>query len=458
MFYLLKYYKYALIGISVLLLAGSSLMLWNRLRQKEWKNLAQEYRTLRTKWKLTPLILVVLLLNCFLLPAREQLHTNAEITLNYHLASQGLNPNGTRFNQTDILGTQILERVIEKGALKDITAADLKNTLQVHPAVQGNSLSKDSYFISTQFVLEYDANKNTAHQSGEKLLSLVTQAYQEWFIREYSANTDILKIDLTQAEGRDYLDRCSFLRKTSESIGAYMSNMSSEEPAFRSEKNGETFQSVSAKAYAVGNTMVEDMEAYILENGVSMDASQYISRLNVANVFLDFDAQKATASNENTLEAISMYENDLARIVLVPTYDTNKQFYMSQTRIGIDDFAASADHYAGEKTVIHEKMAKNRHVITQFSGRGSHGTDEKAEMLIDQIKQELLRVAQQAKELVDEYNTRQANDYMTLVLSTAESRAKSLVVEVIALTILFAASVHLGWFALEERRKGKNAA
>ncbi len=420
MFYILKYYKLALTGISVLLLASGFLTLFIQRRQG-LKSLLVKYWGLRGKQRLWPLILAVLILNCFMLSARTRLYTSAGITLNYNLASQGLNPNGTRFNQTDILSSHVLERAIEKGALEGITAADLKNAIQVWPAVQGDSWSKNAYFISTQFVLQYNANKKTASEDGEKLLSLVTQAYKEWFIKEYSANTDILALDFSQAESQDYLDSCSYLNKIAESIGEYMKNMSGEEPAFRSSVNGETFQSMSAIP------------------GRSPRA-----------------ARKAAASNENTLEAIAMYENDIARIVLVPTYDTNNQFYMSQTRIGVDDFAASASHYADEKVSIYGKIADNSHVIGKLSGRyRSGGTDEKAEALIAQIEQELLRIAHQAEDLVEEYNARQANRYMTAVISSAEAQAGSLAVEIAMLTLLFAASLHLGWFAFEENRKRK---
>lgn len=450
---ILKYYRPALLGITGLLAVCGILILSNRIRSG-LRKLVQEYWTLQKKWRLGPLVLAVFLLNCFLIPGGMWLESRATITMNYSLASQGLNPNRTRFNQTDILSNDVLERAIEKGALEGITVQDLKETLRIRPAVQGSSWSEDGYFISTQFIVQYEANENTAAQDGEKLLTLVTQAYQEWFIQEYSENTSILKLDFAQMESQDYLDCCSFLTKMAESIGEYMHNMSSEEPAFRSSVNGETFQSVSAQAYAASSILVESLEAYVLENGISKDAGQYVSRLNVANDFLYFDAEKAAASNENTLEALAMYENDMARIVLVPTYDTNNQFYMSQTRIGVDDFAATADHYADEKVSIYGTMAYNDHLIEQFSGRGgTSGTDTKAEMLIQQIEQELERVAGQAEELVKEYNAQQANQYMTITISSRGSRAKKLAVEVVAMTLLFTIGLRLCWFAFSLGRK-----
>ena len=440
LFQVINYYPIAQTGVSLLLAAYGLLVLRNRSRQG-LRTLLAEYRAVRRSWSLGPLVLAVFLLNCFLLPAALRLHTSAEITLHYSLASQGLNPNGTRFNQADILSAQVLEGAIEKGALEGITAQDLKNTIQVRPVVQGNSYSEDAYFISTQFVVQYDASSETASQDGEKLLTLVTQAYKDWFVRSYSANPSILRLDFSPAEGADYLDSCLFLAQTAQSIGEYMRSMS-----------GETFQAVSALAYEVEETLVERLEAYVLEEGISRDPGQYVNRLEVANVFMRFNAQKAAVSNENMLEAITMYEDDMARIVLVPTYDTNNQFYMSQTRIGVDDFAANANHYADEKIAIQEKIAYNDHVIGQLSGR-SGGAEDKAEALIGQIRRELTRIAGLAEELVKEYNARQANRYMTAVVSSSEAQAMKLAAEIAARTVLFAAGLRLCWFSLAGGRK-----
>ena len=309
LFQVINYYPIALTGVSLLLAACGLLVLRNRSRQG-LRTLLAEYRAVRRSWSLGPLVLAVFLLNCFLLPAALRLHTSAEITLHYSLASQGLNPNGTRFNQADILSAQVLEGAIEKGALEGITAQDLKNTIQVRPVVQGNSYSEDAYFISTQFVVQYDASSETASQDGEKLLTLVTQAYKDWFVRSYSANPSILRLDFSPAEGADYLDSCLFLAQTAQSIGEYMRSMSGEEPAFRSSASGETFQSVSALAYEVEETLVERLEAYVLEEGISRDPGQYVNRLEVANVFMRFNAQKAAAPNENMLEAIAQIAPD----------------------------------------------------------------------------------------------------------------------------------------------------
>lgn len=456
MFYLARYYKYIVCLICFFPASYGMLMILSRRKQISFKAWAAGYHVLKGKKVINFLIFMVFLSNCFMIPLHMGQFVSAEISLNYQKASQGLNPNGTRYNQADILRTDVLERAIEKGALRDVSVGDLKSTLLVSPLVQGTSDAEDSYFISTQFGLYYNANKNTAHLKGETLVTLVAEAYKEWFIEEYSENIKVLELDFSDIEQEDYLDICKFLRKQAEAIGSYMLTMSYEEAAFQSNTTGETFQSIASQAYSVANVMVESLEAYVLEDGISKETTEYVGRLSFQNVFKYFDAEKAAAANENNLTAISMYENDMARIVLVPTYDPNDQFYMSQTRIGIDDFAAAADSYADEKTNIHNEMAINNHILGMLSNMSvPDGLNDKAESLVSQIEAELGRLAWEAEELIKEYSTQQANKYMTITVTSLEQQAFSIITEVFTYTCLFAISVHLCMFGAHINRKSR---
>lgn len=456
MFYLTRFYKYLMGILCFLPAAYGVLTILNGRRQPSFKNWISGYQPWKGKGIFNFLILVVFLLNCFMVPICMGQNVSAEISLNYAKASQGLNPNGTRFNQSDILSSDVLERAIEKGALKNVTVEDLKSALSVSPLVQGASENESTYFISTQFGLFYNAKKETAHLDGETLTGLVAESYKEWFVRQYSENTKVLQMDFSQIEQKDYLDICKYLKKQAESIGSYMMTMSNEEAAFQSETTGETFQSISAQAYSVANIMAEGVEAYVLEEGVSKETTEYVGRLSFQNVFKYFDAQKAEAASENNLTAIAMYEDDMARIVLVPTYDTNDQFYMSQTRIGIDDFAAAADSYADTKTEIHAQMEQNNHILTMLSNMSiPDGRDEKAETLITQIEAELNRLALEADNLVKEYSTQQANKYMSIKVITLEDQIFTVLVKILEYTLLFAVSMHVCMFAVHINRKSR---
>ena len=51
------------------------------------------------------------------------------------------------------------------------------------------------------------------------------------------------------------------------------------------------------------------------------------------------------AAYDVRLEAIEMYNAFMTRFVLIPTYDTDKEFYMSRTKVGVDYFAAEAKEH-----------------------------------------------------------------------------------------------------------------
>lgn len=443
MFYLVSFYKYLLLLISVLMFLYGLLHLFSKDAFFRIKYVLL-LRPDRKKSRLRCLILVlVFLLNCFFIPFNERKQASAVISLNYPEASQGLNPNGTRYNQVDILDTEVLENTIRRGALKEVTVEDLKKTLRVQPKVQGDSYNQESYFISTQFVLSYQADQSTMHLDGDKLTALVAETYKQWFLQQYSDNVTAFDLNFDRMEQEDYLDICKYLKKEADKIGAYMMNMSYRESAFQSDENRETFQSVAARAYNVSDVMIENLEAYVLENGISKETPTYMGRLGFQNAFLYFDSLKADRASRNNLEAISLYEDEMARIVLVPTYDTDSQFYMSQTRIGIDDFAAEADGYANRKTEIDSQIALNNHIFQQLSqANEADGRDEKAEGLIGQIEEELVKLAKEARTLVEEYSISQTDEYITVIPGTWENQISRIMRKILLYTGLFAVGMY----------------
>lgn len=443
MFYFIKGYQLILVFFSMLLILYAGVQILGKRSMTLIKTVLSNYHVFKEKNLLILSILLVFLLNCFMVPLKEQQNTKAEISLNYTKASQGLNPNGSRYNPSSILNTEVLERAIQKGAFQNITAKDLRKTLRITPKIQGASYDESAYFISTQFVLSYYSDQNTAHLNGETLLSVTAEAYKEWFITTYSENTSALNQDLTEIEDEDYLDIARHLKMRANLIANYMERLEREAPSFQSSSIGETFQSIVSQARRVEEVMAERLEAYLLENGVSKSPNFYQVRLSFQNVFSYFDSLKAERSNQNNLEAISMYEDDMAQIVLVPTYDTSYQFYMSQTRIGIDDFAKAAESYANKKSSINNDIAQNDHVIQQLSmHHGSGGTDEKAQLLIEQMEGELKKLEEKARILAEEYNEEQANNYISIHVIPLEEKVLKILVKIFFLTLLFAVSVY----------------
>ncbi len=460
-YYIVTYQK-NLVVICFVLLAAYGLIYALKNKNIRLRNvLSYRYHVFRGKLPLTLLVCLILIVNLIVTPAQAQFNNSAVISLNYSSASSGLNPNGTRFNQTDMLSDKVLEKAIKKGAFENIGADDLKKTLRVVPVVQAENIEDQEYYISTQFRLMYEASRDTRHLDGRLVVQMVAEAYKEYFIETYSDNISILNLDFEKYNENDYLDIVQCLTMTANEIGQYMTEMSYEEPAFQSSVSNETFGSVADSAYSIGSVMTENLEAHILENAVSKEKGIYLGRLLFENQNLDFDAQKESMSNQNNLYAIEMYENDMARTVLVPTYDTEAQFYMSRTKIGVDDFAEAAEEHAAKMTSLRSEIASKNYVYQMLSAKdASPSALSKADALVLQIEGELITVAEKAKALVKEYGATQANQYMTISIPSAEMEMVKNLVYGLLYTLLLAVGLHFVTYTREfekndERRDTK---
>ncbi len=401
------------------------------------------------------LMAVILVMNILIHNLAVPLAGEASISLNYDGASQGLNPNDTRFNQADMLSDAILERVIRIGRMEGVSVSDLKDAIEVIP--KSNNADSDEYWVSTEYTVKYHANEKLADRDAEEVLDLFCGCYREWFIDQYSYNIQSLETDFSAIENEDYLDMCDFFDKVADHIAAYMDSLADKEATFEMSETGDTFQSIKARANNAKSSLITNLRAYVMDNGIAKDATTFMGRLSADNVFETFDARKYSRSNENRLSAIRKYADDVARIVLVPTYDMDGQFYMSQTKIGIDNFAEDAEDYAKQKTKSDSSIANNQYIYGQLTKSAATAeTLAKAEILAAAIEKELTDVSEDAKAAVKEYDNKQANGYLTLSVDTRDDHileaAKDVVKETV---ILFAMGLVVS--CIVELRKAKKS-
>lgn len=419
-----------------------------------------KYHPLKGKRKLYIITAAYLAVSLILMCVGIPLSCSATLSFNYDGASSGLNPNKTRFNQADVLGSEVLERMVDKKILPNVTAEDLRDVMYistedtVKKADKTSNTEKDVYRVSSEYKIEYTANKNTAHIDGEKVLKLFEGAYREWFSEQYSTNLTPLEIDFSKFNDYDYLDICDHLDTEAGRISNFMAVMSMNTRSFKSEETGEGFSSIETRVGYIRDTLIANLRAYILGNSLSKDTQTYLGRLSTENIFLNFDARKERMTNLNWLAAIKKYEDDMARIVLVPTYDDLGQFYMSQTKIGVDEFAEEAESSADKMTQLHAQISNNNYVAAQLSaGRGSEAAASWADQNILQIEGELSAAAERARALINEYDADQANGYLTVNVSSWESRAMSAVERALVMSVIFFVLLHIISFLSEVKKK-----
>ena len=321
------------------------------------------------------------------------------------------NSNGTRYNMSEIISDPVLERAIEMGAFEDVTVKELKECLSVYPHVQGDVSDKSKYHISTEFVVAYNASKDTEHLDAENVILLITSAYKEYYIEKYTDNFSLTeqeeKPDFTTME---YMDIVTYFNKETTSVLNYLYGMAEKGSSFVTESNT-TFNSIAGKVSQFQQTQIEqNLKSLILQYGIVKDKSGYVDRLEYQNKNTDFDKQKNTASFNLCNQAIDMYSEEMTRIVLVPTWDENGKYYMGRTKVGIDELSVMATRFSDYVATNNKAIMDNQLIIEKMQNAAQSETaNAEADALIASIDRSIDNFTVEAIKAGREYSNYRMN-------------------------------------------------
>ena len=353
---------------------------------------------------------------CFAAQAAESVWApDMLLVFSYEEAARGQNPNVTRFNESDILSDHILEKVIERGCLK-LNVEQLSGYLSISTPLDAEKLDvtqESDLKISTEYHVHCSRQVSLHHTDPKTVLKLLADVYWEDFVLHYAENDSVLDIAFDELEGMEYLDVKNYLKMQADKLKNYLPNYSSESSSFRAAESGETFSSLSQKINNFIEIELERYGAFVLENGLARSRNTYQSRMEYANRLLDTSRRKNMAAHDVRIEAINMYNAYMTRFVLIPTYDTEKEFYMSKTKVGVDYFADEAKEHLESATKQVEEMQHNAYASSQIGGsRASSDVYAQADQQIDTLKTELLRLAAAGRELCASYVKEKRDGYI----------------------------------------------
>lgn len=343
----------------------------------------------------------------------------ALISLNYSEASEALNSNGTRYNMAEILCDEVLERAIEKGAFENVSVKDLKQCVYVYPYVQGDVQDKSEYHISTEFIVEYHASKRTQHLNAENVLSLITAAYKEYYIERYTDNfRPPNPNERPEFSKMEYMDIVSYFNKEATAVLNYLYGMAQKGPSFVT-SNNTTFHSIAGKVHQFKETQIEEnLRSLILQHGVTRDQMGYIDRLSYQNTNTDFDRRKNAVSFDLCNQAISMYSEEMTRVVLVPTWDQVGKYYMGRTKVGIDELSVKATDFSDKVATNEKEIMDNNLIIGKMQGAGGNSpTHPEADSLISSIDKNIQSFAKEAIIAGREFSNYRMNQCIAVSIS-----------------------------------------
>lgn len=354
--------------------------------------------------------------------------SSAEIYLNYDGASNGLNPNETRYNPSEIISDEVLELAIREGNLEGFTVDSLRRCLELEPVDNSTAVItlpdddttdiSSNYSIQTGYRIKYDASKADSKIDAQTVADVVAGAYSDYFTNTYLDKYPLLEIseeELGEVDTLDYLDALNYFETKSTELQRYMIEYQSENGSYQSPTTGETFYSLHDKINHFIEIGLERFEAYLLDNGVSKDSDQYINKLDYENKMSEIDYQKDWAVYETNLDAVDIYHREMARVVLVPTEDDEEEFYMSRTRIGVDYLSETAEDSLQSATNTMQEINTNEYAIEQLENESpTEAVFAKAEEMCTQIKDEIASYAKQCDELISEYLAEKESGYLVI--------------------------------------------
>lgn len=367
------------------------------------------------------IVVVVMIATSYVMYQSKTQTAKAFIALNYEEATKGLYPNQTRFNISLIKSDEVLERAIEKAGLEGkITTQQIADNITAWAAsVNGMQLPSGTttYKIATTYTITYTKNEELGKRiSTQDMLSLIVEAYKEIFYEQYTYVEVALAPDWSECEEQEYMEIGTFFEKECNKIRRFLKSRADENGTFRSDSTGESFVSLRQKIDNFINIDLEKYDSYVVQSGLSKNRERYVSKLNYQNFLKNIDYQKYMAEYQNRLHTIDIYDSALTAVVLIPTLDTQNNFYMSRTKVAIDYQASAAESANSSANDTLATIQKNDYTIQQMEASTADAPSSivTAENMINTMKDKITKIIERTKIINKEYVRYKTKNYLTV--------------------------------------------
>ena len=367
------------------------------------------------------LILLVMCSTSFVMYHLKARTAKMMIALNYEEATRGLYPNNTRFNISLIKSDDVLDRAIAKAGLEgQVTAQDMAENITAWASnVNGMQLPSDttSNKVATTCAITYEKNDEIGPRiSARDMLGLIVESYKEVFYEDYTYVEMGISPDWSECDKQEYMEIGSFFDKECQKLHRFLNTNAKENGTFRSELTGETFTSLRQKVDNFTSIDLEKYDSYVLQSGLSKNRERYISKLEYQNFLKNISYQKLMAEYQNRLHTIEIYDSALTAVVLIPTLDTQNNFYMSRTKVAIDYQASAAESANDSANDTMAIIQKNEYAIRQMNAQTANTPSSvaTAESMIQDMKQKLENLIETSRILNKEYIRYKTKNYLTI--------------------------------------------
>lgn len=345
------------------------------------------------------------------------LHTASTVlSLDYEEAAKGLTPNGMRFNVFEIRSPEVMKRLIDYADLDGkVTPDELSECVSVK-ATHDKNISGNVNYISTSYVVKFTNKGFISKSSAKKMLTLLCKAYSEYFVEHYGFNHSILSFDADDLKFNDeYLMAVDLLDLKCRQLEKYVDLRSRESKNYQDPDTGMTFSSLKEQLSDFYAYDLAKLRSYIIENGIAKDKTGLISMLDYKIRMDSLMHNKMMAAYDEDNKGVKMYDAAMSAVVMIPTQDEQKQYYMSRTKTGMDNMVKHAQEQLTGTAERMEHIEYNTYLTEKLkAGTASKTKMEKADAMIREMEVSLDKIASDIQTVDSGYLNTKARNYISI--------------------------------------------
>lgn len=291
------------------------------------------------------------------------------MSLNYEESVTGKTPNGARFSESEFLTQEYLEAILQATGLQDdLTTSELADCISISPTNSKLVTKEDDYYISSSYHIGLKLPWSLWGKiTVQDLLDQICRVYLKHFTADYRIN--------------------NYLTVRNDQAGSYLST------------SGQSYSAIKKQVQNLQSYTLSEYQSYIWENGVAKNNARCIDDLNELNRTLRWGEMSDSQKSDIFMEILDNYNNKMVSSVLIPTYDSDGSFYMSRTKVGIDDLALRANELLSSAVDAQKTITTNNSKITALEQPTEAQELQVAQSMVDVITQQLASIVSATREL-----------------------------------------------------------
>lgn len=325
----------------------------------------------------------------------------AKISLNYQTASEGQNPNGTRFNPYEIVSDEVLEMASETlGYTID------SSSVWISLPTSGSNSS-----ISTDYYLYCDS------KDGDSVLKAILDAWSTKFETTHTVSHSSLIYD-EPIDDTDYIFLENWLENEATDLLSYAKTRLKADNTWVNNDN-EGFQSIYDSVENFINNDIAKYKTYIIENGITKDAATLKRTIAYKDKLLLNKKDNYDAQYSNRLKAIKLYDPTLFPTISVPSISSGT-YYITTTKTGLDYIYDAASIASTNATDIQTTLNDDTQLVNNMK---KSGTNETAETTYKNLLNRLNELSEKLQKLDTQYKNEKEEPYFSILVDGEEYNA-----------------------------------